>query len=63
MKSTEQISEWVRHYEAATMKFNALRAVLENDGERMLVPVLKRLGLASALDVIKACDDCYVPRK
>lgn len=32
---------------------NALLAVLENDGEKMLAEVLKALGLESALDLVK----------
>jgi hypothetical protein len=34
---------------------NALAAVLENDGEKVLQGVLNKLGLASPSDVVKAC--------
>lgn len=63
MNNSERISEWVRHYEAAYLKFNALRAIYERDGEAVLSGVLKKLGLASALDVVKACDDSKYVRK
>lgn len=54
MTEAERIEEWVRHYKTCLLKMNALRAVLENDGEQMLQKVLKKLGLASALDLVKA---------
>lgn len=57
MTTSEKVSEWIRHYEGCFRKMNALAAVLENDGEKMLQEVLKRLGLASASDVVKACKD------
>jgi hypothetical protein len=63
LNDTERISDWIRYYNGASLKFNALRAVYEKDGEKMLAVVLKKLGLASALDVVKACDDCYYIRK
>lgn len=63
MNDTQKVEEWVRHYNAAVLKFNALRAVLENDGQKMLERVLKKLGLESASDVVTRCDDCYLPRK
>lgn len=47
---------WCDHYKATHLKMNALRAILENAGEPMLQKVLRRLGLGSALDVVKACD-------
>ena len=57
MTDTEKIGEWIRHYEICHRKMNALAACLENDGERITNGVLKRLGLGSALDVVKACKD------
>lgn len=55
MRDTERIGEWVRYCKVAGLKMNALLAVLENDGERVLGEVLKQLGLESASDVVKAC--------
>lgn len=52
---SERKAEWVRHYKVCNLKMNALLAVLENDGEKMLSDVLKEVGLASAVDVVKAC--------
>lgn len=34
----------------------SLKNILKHDGEAMLVAVLKRLKLMSAMDVVKACD-------
>ena len=56
MTDTEKVEEWVRYYKAALLKFNALRAVYEND-RKLLPEVLKRLGLKTAADVIEGCDD------
>jgi hypothetical protein len=63
MNESERLNEWLRHYEAATLKFNALRKIYESDGERMLTAVLKRLGLSTAADVVKTCDDCQYLNK
>lgn len=51
----EKVNEWVRYYQAAILKFGALRAVYRNDGEKMLESVLEALKLQSASDVVKAC--------
>lgn len=55
MTESEKVEDWVRHFNVCLLKMNALRAVLENDGERMLSEVLKRLKLGTAMDVVKAC--------
>lgn len=57
MGDLEKVEEWARWYKASLLKMNALTAVLVNDGEQMLEKVLKRLGLASASDVVKASRD------
>lgn len=57
MTDAEKITEWARHYEICHRKMNALAACLENDGERVANGLLKKLGLGSALDVVKACKD------
>ena len=57
MTEAERVHEWVNHYNASLMKFNALKAVLANDGERILEKVLLTLGLQSASDVVKKCPD------
>ena len=57
MNETERVEEWTDHFKSCRLKMNALSAVLQNDGERMLQQVMKRLGLGSALDVVKACKD------
>jgi hypothetical protein len=54
LNESEKIEEWIRHYKSCHLKMNALQAILKNDGEQMLQKVLKKLGLASASDVIKA---------
>lgn len=55
MTESEQVEDWLRHYNVCLLKMNALRSVLENDGERILAEVLKRLKLSTAMDVVKAC--------
>lgn len=62
MNQTLQVSEWVRHYESCHLKMNALNAILETDGEKMLREVLGKLGLVSPLDVVKACRNDRVTR-
>jgi hypothetical protein len=57
MSELEKQAEWVRYYQASHLKMNALHSVLKNDGEGMLDRVLKKLGLASASDVVKASKD------
>ena len=56
MTPAEKIQEWVRHYNQCRLKMNALRSVIESDGEQMLEQVLKALKLKTAADVVKACD-------
>ena len=55
MTESERAKEWAAFYRRSPQKYNmnALLAVLENDGEVMLSRVLKELGLASALDLVK----------
>lgn len=55
MSPTERIGDWVHNYQASRLKMNCLLAIYENEGERVLVEVMKRIGLASPLDVVKAC--------
>ena len=47
--------EWLRYIKASPtrLKINALRAVLENDGEEMLRKCLKELGWLHSVDLIK----------
>ena len=54
MSETEKAKEWVNFYRQSPLKYNcnALLAVLENDGEKMLARVLRELGLESALDLV-----------
>lgn len=54
MTEAERIEEWVRHFKVCHLKVNALCAVLENDGEQILLKVLKKLGMESTLELIKA---------
>ena len=57
MSESERLEEWVRWYQASSLKMNALVAVLNNDGDKMATRVMEKLGLASPLDVVKACRD------
>ena len=51
----ERITEWKRWYEASSpgYQMNALLAILKNDGEQMLMAVLKELGLTDSISLIK----------
>ena len=62
MTDAEKVSEWVRYYKASLLKFNALRAVDEND-PKLLEQVLKALALQTAADVVKACADDWPSTK
>lgn len=57
MNDTEKIGEWTRYYAICYRKMNALVACLETDGDRVTNQLLQKLGLGSALDVVKACKD------
>lgn len=50
----ERIREWASWYKASTAGYqtNALLAVLENDGEKMLRSVLKELGLTDSANLL-----------
>ena len=56
MTETEKTEEWLRFYKASLLKFGALRSVLKND-PKLLPEILKRLGLRTAEDVVRNCDD------
>lgn len=58
MNETERIAEWVRWYKASPHGYrgNALIAILKND-PKLLPRVLRELGLASSLDVVKALNE------
>ena len=48
--------DWIRYLKVCGLKMSNLRSILRNDGEAMLVAVLKKLKLASPVDVVKACE-------
>ena len=52
----ERLNEWLRFYKASSVGYqvNALLAILENDGERMLKQALRELGLEDSLNLLKA---------
>jgi len=55
MTEKERLSEWVRWVKISTPGYqvNALLAVLENDGEKMMTAVLKELGWMDSLSLLK----------
>lgn len=55
MDKAKRILEWARFYKQSALNYNmnALLAVYENDGEEMLLAVLKELGLLRSLDLVK----------
>lgn len=61
MTDTEKVADWVRYYNISVLKFNALRAVHEND-PRLLEDVLKMLKLKTAGDVVRGCADQWTPK-
>lgn len=50
----QRVDEWTRWYRVSSPGYqtNALLAILENDGPKMLQKVLLELGLVSALELI-----------
>lgn len=54
MTDAERLKDWVRYYQAAHLKMNAIQAVAMSD-PKLLEKFLDEIGLASRLDVIKAC--------
>jgi hypothetical protein len=56
MTPAERRQEWIRYLQWS-QPMNGLLAILENDGEKMLNDVLRELGLASALDLVKWAKD------
>lgn len=55
MTGSERAKEWANFYRRSPQKYNmnALLAVLENDGEKVLTRVLAELGLARSVDLVK----------
>ncbi len=55
MTEQERVREWCQFYRKSALKYemNALLAVLETDGEKVLQSVLKELGLMSSFDLVK----------
>lgn len=55
----ERITEWVKFYRQSQLNYrmNALLAVLESDGEKMLSAVLKELGLTDSVSLVKDASD------
>lgn len=54
MTESDKANDWVRYFKIVP-KLSTLRAVEKNDGRNVLEKVLKQLGLASPLDVIREC--------
>ena len=57
MTEAERVKEWCRHYKVCRLKMNALLAVLESDGEKMLSAVLKELGLTDSVSLVKDANE------
>ena len=57
MTEQERLKEWLRHYQNTMLKMNALCAVLESDGPKMLGQVLRELKLERSEDLVKAISD------
>ena len=57
MTEQERMKEWVRHYNVTILKMNALCAVLENDGPKMLGQVLRELKLERSEELVKAISE------
>jgi hypothetical protein len=53
---TDKVHDWVTYYRKSSRvgyNFNALVAIYKADGERVLVSVLKELGLTLSVDLVK----------
>ena len=57
MDESKRAAEWCRWFTAAqdSYKFNAMEAVLVNDGPQMMLKVLKELKINSALELVEKC--------
>ena len=55
---SEELQDWCRFVKASatSFKLNALKAVLENAGEQMLIAVLKHFGWQDSVALIKAAE-------
>ena len=55
----ERITDWVKFYKQSQLNYrmNALLAVLETDGEKMLLEVLKELGLTDSVSLVKDANE------
>lgn len=55
MTPAEKVQDWCHFYRVSPSKYqmNALLAVLKNDGEKILVDVLKSLKLERSVDLVK----------
>jgi hypothetical protein len=63
MDDATKVAEWTRYYESCVRKMNALTACLDTDGERVTNQLLSKLGLGSALDMVKACRTDHLGKK
>jgi hypothetical protein len=53
---TDKLQDWVIYYRKSARvgyNFNALVAIYKTDGEKMLVAVLKELGLTVSAELVK----------
>jgi hypothetical protein len=55
MTESDKVKEWAAFYRASPQRYNmnALLAVYENEGEKILSRVLAELGLARSVDLVK----------
>ena len=58
MNEKDRCTDWVRFYRQSPLNYqmNALLSVLRNDGEAMLLKVLKELKLERSVDLVKDAD-------
>lgn len=55
-EADKQCQAWLEYFQKCGMGIQDLKNIRKHDGEQMLVMVLKRLKLSSALDLVKACE-------
>jgi hypothetical protein len=59
LTETEKVAEWIHFYKASPKGYqaNALRAILKNDGEKLLNRVLRELKLEKTVDLLNEMGD------
>lgn len=55
-EADKKAEDWIQYFKVCGMGIQDLKNVQRFDGEQMLVTVLKRMKIGSALELVKACN-------